>query len=589
MSGTTISTVLGNGITLSLASENPVTITGSGAILTNSYVGILGVSLATPWSIDNDGKISATGVGAPHSTTGIGIELEGSGQITNGSAGGQQTYEDALISGERFGIFLAGAKDNVTNFGTIDALGHNNVNVIYNGIYVGPSTSSSIVNASMIDTTALIEGANNGVYDFDFGTALGNAYVENFGSIIASTKIGSNIYGVALVTQATVVNHGLIEGYGGINISPLFDGTASPVVIVNSGTISAEGPHALAIRVYLEGTQSGRLIVDPGAVFDGNIDFSHSESGSTALELASGNGVGTIDGIGSQFEYFTTIDFDAGAAWVVSGNSAGLAAGEVISGFAAGDSIILDGVDATRLDLSGSEVELVAGTLTYALDLLGAKKAPLLLEASASASTISEALAGISIKAGEFEVVAKGARETGDTIAGGTLDLHSGAKVSGMIGFSGTGGTLVIGGTVMPGHEITGFGAGEKIKLAGVKYVAGASVTVAKDGVVTIEDGGKAYNLNIAGVVTGETGFKFGPGAILTTTDAAKMGFLTPAAVGTVTPAASVRGADFEVMPGSVASGWLGSAGRVEGAGRILLEATLAAGPAVWLDMRGAV
>ncbi len=180
-------------------------------------------------------------------------------------------------------------------------------------------------------------------------------------------------------------------------------------------------------------------------------------------------------------------------------------------------------MDATSLSVPGSDVELIAGKHDDTLDVTGQGKKPLLIEATSKATTLSQALANEKIKAGSFELVEKGAKESGDTIAGGTLDLLSGATASGTIAFGGTSGTLEIGGTVMPANEIAGFGAHEVIELAGVKYVAEASVTVAKAGVVTIEDGGKAYNLNIAGVVKGEAEFTFGPGSVLTTTVAAKM------------------------------------------------------------------
>jgi len=62
---------------------------------------------------------------------------------------------------------------------------------------------------------------------------------------------------------------------------------------------------------------------------------------SDTIELASGGGAGTITGLGSSVTNFGTIQFDSGATWFVAGDSAGVAAGQTINGFASGDTIEL--------------------------------------------------------------------------------------------------------------------------------------------------------------------------------------------------------------------------------------------------------
>jgi hypothetical protein len=80
----------------------------------------------------------------------------------------------------------------------------------------------------------------------------------------------------------------------------------------------------------------------------------------------------------------------------------------------------------------------------------------------------------------------------------------------------------------MPSETIHGFGPGDKIKLEGVTYHAGAKVKVKEAGVVEIIDGGATYSLNIAGATVGSHDFSFGKGSVLTTSAKAKMDFLRP-------------------------------------------------------------
>ena len=81
---------------------------------------------------------------------------------------------------------------------------------------------------------------------------------------------------------------------------------------------------------------SNRLIADPGAVFIDGVD-----GGGGVLELASAASAGTLSGFGASFTNFSTLQFDAGAAWTVSGNAGLGALG--ISGFTDGDTIDLTG------------------------------------------------------------------------------------------------------------------------------------------------------------------------------------------------------------------------------------------------------
>jgi autotransporter passenger strand-loop-strand repeat protein len=123
---------------------------------------------------------------------------------------------------------------------------------------------------------------------------------------------------------------------------------------------------------------------------------------------------------------------------------------------------------------------------------------------------------GLAVSAGGSATVGSGGVASGTVIAGGTLIVASGGGLGAGTAFAGTGGRLVLDSSVLPTASISAFVTGDTIQLAGIKYVAGATVSVAAAGVVTINDGGKAYKLNIANAAVGETDFMFSSGSLLT-------------------------------------------------------------------------
>jgi hypothetical protein len=394
MAGTIVSTYTTYALTLSSGTkQNPVSISNTGTIdASQVYSAAIYGDAAAVWTIQNDGVLESNGYGISLSggatitnggaadtkatiygynsgiyagkaatvanfatITGLittGIVLEKGGTLTNGAAADTK----ALIYGGQYGVEMYGNSDLVTNFGTI--LGGTNGT----GIEISGS-SEAVVNGSATDKTALIYGYKNGF----FGTG-GSVDIDNFGSIIASTSYNSSGYGIYF-SGGTITNHGLIAGLGGI--IGLYAKGAGPMVVVNSGTIIGAGTMGNGIYMYL-GTRGGTLVVDPGAVFEGNVVFAHGTKVSAVLELGSGASAGHLDGVGTGFESFTSIAFDAGGTWIVSGDSAGLAAGEVISGFGLGDEIILDDIAGTLKSYSSlTGLTIVSGAVTEVIDIVG--------------------------------------------------------------------------------------------------------------------------------------------------------------------------------------------------------------------------
>jgi len=393
MAGTIISTYTSYALTLSSGpKQNPVSISNTGTINAYNYSAAIYGNATAVWTIQNDGVLASTGSGislAGGATitnggaadtkasiygydTGIyadkvatvanfalitgldttGIVLEKGGTLTNGSASDLK----AVIYGGQYGVEMYGNSDVVTNFATIRG-GTNGTGIDISG------SSEAIVNGSATDKTALVYGYRNGFFG-----AGGSIDIDNFGSIIASTSYNSQAYGIYFA-GGTITNHGLIEGLGGIE--GLYAKGAGPMDILNAGTIIGAGTAADGIYMYL-GAKGGTLTVDPGAVFEGDVVFAHPTKVSAVLELGSGASAGHLDGVGSAFESFTSIVFDAGGSWIVSGDSAGLASGEVISGFGVGDEIILDDIAGTLKSYSSlTGLTIVSGAVTEVIDIIG--------------------------------------------------------------------------------------------------------------------------------------------------------------------------------------------------------------------------
>jgi O-antigen biosynthesis protein len=224
-----------------------------------------------------------------------GIYLEDGGSITNDSG--------ATITGGNVGINTKefGASTTVANSGNIYG---NNF-----GVYLGDG--GSITNATHASIGA---GTQDGI-----AIKYGTAAVVNDGTITSTNLYGVNIYGG---TSGTVENAGTITGGNGV-------------------------------AVYLGESDSNRLIVDPGAKFNGIVEA--NSAATNTLELASSSAAGTITSFGTQYTGFGAIAIDPGAAWTVAGSKTALE-GATITGFNS-----LDTLDLTDLTFHDGETAVLSG------------------------------------------------------------------------------------------------------------------------------------------------------------------------------------------------------------------------------------
>ena len=216
----TITGTIGTLVSLTLASEDPTTITGTG-LLTAGLSG----DASRAWDVVNAGTVSNA------AAFGSGIRLLAGGTVTNSGAA-------SLISGEYAGIRISGAAGTVSNAGTVSGTD--------NGVYI--YQGGTVTNL----TTGTITG-RRAVYG---GT--GALTVDNAGIIAGGTAVSQS--GVRLRTGGSVTNQstGTITGHYGAHLQ------GSAGTVDNAGTIlGGTGSVARAIRMTAGGTiinQSAALI-----------------------------------------------------------------------------------------------------------------------------------------------------------------------------------------------------------------------------------------------------------------------------------------------------------------------------------------
>ncbi|HEX4504762.1 MAG TPA: Hint domain-containing protein [Alphaproteobacteria bacterium] len=391
----TISSV--NGIAVS--APDSWTVVNHGTILG----GAQGIFFYNGGAIDNDGTIQGTGhgyyagygivlfaggtitneTGGTIGGSGAGVEIFGSsGTLVNdgviaggsynagvvlGAAGSLTNQADGQISGGD-GVILSGGGlggDTLVNQGTITGhqlgiFGINNDYVVINSGTISGAQAGIFIRGT-IDNEA--GGTINGIY-----SNYGLTTVDNAGTISTGEKY-------SFATNRFVPGHGVFLGFGGTvlnehggTITGAIDGVDGLryVTVENAGTITG-GTHA----VYMGGV-TNRLIVDAGAVFNGDVVAKPNET--NVLELTSGAAAGTLSGLGSEYKNFQNLVIDSGATWTIAGSVGGIG-GTVIDGFNTHDTLDLtdltfDAGDTANLNNVTDVLTILAGDGTTVLDTI---------------------------------------------------------------------------------------------------------------------------------------------------------------------------------------------------------------------------
>ena len=331
--GLTISSAVTGPLSLA-ATNNPLTITSAGSVkATASGADAIDGGSGVAWSINNSGTVASSqrygvslhGAGSSIVNSGsisgnagesfYGVDMEAGGTVTNTSAG--------YITGGEDAVFGAGAALTVNNSGQI-------------------------------------------VSTFDDGVGLfnGGSVINNAGAVIqAPTGGGFGPAGVYIPSgSANVVNHGSITGQYGVYL-----GVAGTVE--NAGTISGSS----SAVTFAVSSAANRLIVDPGAVFNGSV-----KGNGGLLELTAGTG--SIGSIGSSaFSNFQTLTDDANGLWTLTGGNMIANVTDNGSLFIAGSLDVSTAVGAAssgQFDLqTGSSLEVASDAATHSqVDFLGSSQ-----------------------------------------------------------------------------------------------------------------------------------------------------------------------------------------------------------------------
>ncbi len=393
---TTISASSPTGIVLSGTSSilGGVTIYASGVRATAVYATGGGVPL---W---NDGALLAEGSG------GYGVNLNNGGPFTNASGG--------VVVGAGTGVKLGGSGSSADSRAYIS-----NAGGITGGVYGAQLGGhfGTVVNTGNISVT---KSSGIGV-----GLGFGGTLVNGFGATIAGALDGV-AGGLAPSVIDTVVNSGLISGSvaDGVSLSPFsrvtnesqgsIIGHATGVYIY-AGTVTNDGAIAAGrFAVSFGGAGAvgnpNLLVLGPGSQLAGSV-VSH---GYSVLELEAGSGA--LGGLGASIGGFSTVAFDTGAQWTLTGvNLSGFSG--VVTGFAHGDEIVVPNAYVASYGFVGDVLELTS-TAAVTTDLTLAGTPPVQVTQYAGNATITSIaclVAGTAVLTPSGEVAVETLRE-GDPI-----------------------------------------------------------------------------------------------------------------------------------------------------------------------------
>ena len=356
----TINTTINGPLSL-LPTDNPLTITSSGSVISTtgtpqSPVDAIDGGAGTSWAITNSGIVS--------SSFGYGVSLAGAGSsVTNsGSISGTGPAGFNFISG----VAITGASGTVTNAGTISVSGGGYGVHLAGG---GAVTNSFIVTGG--EDGVLIEG--------------GPGQINNTGAISASVDDGAALFAGGTITNGTT---GSIEGLVGAHAAGVFvqggsgnlqndgivKGNNFGVFLLAGGSVTNGAGNASASisaeGVGVSGTSFGIFVTgNPATVTNyGTIDGGPA-AGSEGAELDQGGNVtnnsgGTIRGTG--FGVFIASNSASSATVTNAGAISGTIASVEFAGTGA-NTLTLQ----TGSTLTGDAIGSTASGATNALVLEG--------------------------------------------------------------------------------------------------------------------------------------------------------------------------------------------------------------------------
>jgi hypothetical protein len=384
-----------------------IEVTRSG-LVAGGYGGGEGIELSSPGTLENAGTVAGGEFGGTAAFM-YGGTILNRGTMIGGAAGTPHDFHEGYGGGDGLELarYVSPEGHHTRGFGVNTGLIAGGAGA--NGVYLGGEgmflAEAVFVNHGTIAGGASGNDGTKGIAVAGTGVDLSLATISNFG-LIEGGAGGKSFGGVAISAYGGVIlNSGKIAGGGGgagiygdgheTGVSPLIINTGIIVAgsayngagfygqgdgvylknggtVINSGTITgAPGQDAVKFK-NAYGNYAGILVVENGAVFNG--DVAADPANPDTLELA-GTSPTALTGIGTQFTGFENIEFAKGSRWTIAGDTAGLASGQAITGFGPADAITLTDAGASSGVVSvatAGVVSIDAGGVVSKLDIAGA-------------------------------------------------------------------------------------------------------------------------------------------------------------------------------------------------------------------------
>jgi hypothetical protein len=295
----------------------------SGAIVTNVAAGTIA-----------GGGGGATRYGNGGGTGGVGVALSAGAALSNlgtihGGAGSYYSGQNGSVGAGGVAV-VAGATTIVDNAGIIIGGAGGLSQPLGNGKYYTTAPGGvgvDLTGATLRNTGAITGGAGGMVAASD---------VNPFGAGYGGTGGAGVIAGAGSAAFNTGTITGGIGGTGPGFVA--YGGNGGAGVYLNGGRLTNAGTIAggaagvgtkttgTAGDAVQFGTLASTLVLDPGAVFDGQVA---ANAAVNDVLLLAGKG-GTLAGLGTEFTNVTTLAERPNADWTISGNATLVAGGELI-------------------------------------------------------------------------------------------------------------------------------------------------------------------------------------------------------------------------------------------------------------------
>ena len=333
------------------------------------------------------------------------------------------------------------------------------------------------------------------------GGIAGGATVSSGGGAVVSA--GGLLAGAMLASGATLQDAGLASGVviqAGGSETVQSGGVDSGGTVGSGGVLTVSGSAVATVvqpggtlDVASGGAASGATVAS-GAVLSigsgGSAAGGTVTSGGSATVASAGSDSGTTVASGGHLLVFGSAAGAVASGGTISVGSGGAAAGEQV--LAGGQAMVAFAATESGGTIGSGGAEQVQGTASATV-----------ITADGTLTVLSAGHAFAPVIDGGDLIVLSGGGVTNPVIGNnGTLELTSGADVTGSIAFTSRFGDLVIDGTVMPTVTLDGFGQAAiapnaTIDFAGVSFNLAAAATVGSNAVLTLDANGHSYALQL--------------------------------------------------------------------------------------------